>query len=162
MTGEELTKERNIFLAGLGGIVVAMVAVIGLFAAISSSQSQGPLVVATWIVAAASKAVSLYLVFRLSRFLGHRPWRTGLYLVLAFFPVLFWITSIALLVGVRSARRRVAAGLASPASPAPSSTAQANPAAPTSSPEACPSCGAPIPAGDRFCHSCGQAMPIEG
>lgn len=155
MTDEALTRERNILLGGSLGLVVATV-VLGL-SMVPFARDSGVVWVAISGIVVASKGVFVYLVFRLSRFLRHPVWLTALYCVLAPLSLLFLVPFIGLLVGVRNARRALAAsaGVATSAAPgAPELLAQPIQA---NEPGACTACGAPLRPDHQFCHSCGQA-----
>lgn len=163
MTDEALTRERNIFLWGTLGPLLAVAAVLGILSTTSSSQGQPDFMLAVLIAVPALKLAWLYLIFRLSRFLGQRPWMTGLYLVLGFVSGLSLIPFVALLVGVRKARSQAPALGGSPSSAVtvPAVPEAVLPAAQASDPEVCAGCGAPLRADDRFCHSCGEATPAH-
>lgn len=161
MTDEALTRERNIFLWGTLGPLLAVAAVLGILSRASSSQGQPDFMLAVLIAVPALKVAWLYLIFRLSRFLSQRPWMTGLYLVLGFVSGLALIPFVALLVGVRNARSQAHALGGSPASAVPAAPEAVLPAAQASDPEVCAGCGAPLRANDRFCHSCGEATPAH-
>ena len=107
MTDQALTKERNFFLVGF--IVLAGVGVVFRLIALSTPPASLEVVQTLGVtLTLVAKAIFIYLVFRLSRFLRQNVWLTIVYCVLAPFTLLYLIPFIGLLVGVKNARRKVA------------------------------------------------------
>ena len=109
LSNETLTKERNFFLTGFLILVL-----IGVFFRLNS-LSVSPDALETYqgigaIGTLGAKAILVYLVFRLSRFLRQPVWLTVLYCILAPFPLLYLIPLVGLLIGVKNTRRELASG----------------------------------------------------
>jgi len=101
---QRLTRERNVFLFGFLGMVV-----LNLIFRISFSfmdpyfaeQLLGFAAVMTLVC----KTAFVYLVFRLSRFLGQPGWLIALYCVFTLLAVLYLVPLIGLLMEVKRTRR---------------------------------------------------------
>lgn len=116
MTDEVLTRERNFFLAGFFtlagiGVIFRLVALSTPPDAVEGVQGLGA------VLTLVAKAVFVYLVFRLSRFLRQPVWLTIVYCVRTPFSLLYLIPFIGLLIGVKKARRALASSTASGAAP---------------------------------------------
>jgi hypothetical protein len=109
MTDQSLTKERNYFLAGFFALVGSAI-VIRLWAAQASDYEIRQCADALPLAQLAAKALFVYLVFRMSRFLRHPAWLTVVYCILTPFSVLYLIPFIGLLIGVVNARSRLRSG----------------------------------------------------
>jgi hypothetical protein len=109
LTDQTLSKERNYFLAGFFiqvgiGVVFRLCALSAPPESVEGVQGLGA------VLTVVAKAVFVYLVLRLSRFLRQPVWLTILYCVLAPFSLLYLIPFIGLLAGVKNARRVVVSG----------------------------------------------------
>ena len=112
ITSQTLTKARNSFLACFLILVVTgqsfrLFLEIAFYLGILEEGQE-------WLISVAaggtlgSKAVFIYLVFALSRFLGQPLWLTIFYCILTPFSVLYLIPFIGLLFGIRAKRRSLA------------------------------------------------------
>jgi hypothetical protein len=143
ITNEALTRERNIFLVGF--VVRVVVAQVGGWALDRAGETQN-----VAALAVAARVPLIYLVFRLSRFLDQPWWYTLLYCLLAPFSVLYLVPFIGLLVGVRSARRKVDGSARTLAEvPEPVLEVAAEPEV------ECQKCRTGVGAGDDRCPKCG-------
>lgn len=114
MTNESLTKERNTFLLGFVGLIA--IAQVGGWAITNAGDRESALALGL-----GAKVILMYLVFRLSRFLAQPWWQTFVYCVLTPFALVYAIPFVALLVGVRNARRRLLISVNDSDLPAPGS-----------------------------------------
>ncbi len=112
MTDQALAKERNFFLAGFL-VLVGVGVVFRLLALSTPPPADEGLQGLGAILTLVAKAVFVYLVFRLSRFLRQPVWLTIVYCVLTPFSLLYLIPFVGLLLGVKNARRAVVASAAS-------------------------------------------------
>jgi hypothetical protein len=106
MTHEELTKERNIFLGVF--ILVALFAL--LFRTLTGTgiiEISKELELFAGIMTLLSKAVFVYIVYRLSKFLKVSVALTILYCLLTIFSILYLIPFIGLLLKVKSVRKTI-------------------------------------------------------
>jgi len=109
LSNETLTKERNFFLKGFFILVL-----IGVFFRLFSLDVS-PDDLETYqgigaILTLGAKAIIVYLVFRLSRFLRQPVWLTVLYCILVPIALLYLIPLVGLLIGVKNTRRELASG----------------------------------------------------
>jgi hypothetical protein len=103
LTDQALRKERVSFLVGFFaivgiGVVFELVAMATPPDLLEGVQSLGA------VLSLVARAVFVYLVFRLSRFLRQPVWLTVVYCVLAPFSLLYLVPFVGLLVALRNAR----------------------------------------------------------
>jgi hypothetical protein len=109
LTGESLTRERNIFLVGTIGLAVCTFAwsytVLGGY----RQADVGTLDVLAVLGIIVLEAGAAYFVFRLSRFLSQPVWLTVVYCfcILMFFTIVYLIPFVGLLVAVGRARSEI-------------------------------------------------------
>jgi hypothetical protein len=106
MTEQSLTRERNYFLGGFFALAGSAI-VIRLWTTQATGYEIRQYADTLLLAQLAAKALFVYLVFRLSRFLLHPAWLTAVYCILTPFSVLYLIPFIGLLIGVANARSRL-------------------------------------------------------
>jgi hypothetical protein len=113
MDNQQLSDERNLFIAGLVIVVLISWLIRGAVAvsAASGEQEQNFAAGATLV----GKACMIYFVYRLSTFLKNPSWVTLVYCVLTPFALLYLWPISALLWGVRKARKNIVATCQVPA-----------------------------------------------
>lgn len=184
ITEDSLTRERNIYLAFWGIVILVD---IGFFFAFlpylnetwltsAEADSFNALYALAGLVTLAGKATAIYLTARLSRFLRNDTGLTVVYSILVLFALLYLIPLIALLVQVSNTRTKLLNGTLIqdpqlPIEPPPVSPPLAKPTGnvsqayspfsgtarrPTSAPAlpACYRCGALLPDGAGVCPAC--------